>query len=109
MGYESKLGVVAVTDYQSSHVLIIVIVAAFSVYFYYANSKQRMGKKLIEGTVDSLHLRSKQLLLTLYIGGFPVHLLMRKTAASFYDFELSKRLNHHFPALVSALSWYRFR
>ncbi|KAL8751538.1 MAG: hypothetical protein Q9184_006039, partial [Pyrenodesmia sp. 2 TL-2023] len=33
-----------------SHILIICIVAAFSVFFYIANSKQKAGKKVIEET-----------------------------------------------------------
>jgi MFS family permease len=33
-----------------SHILIIGCVAAFSLYFYLANQRQRMGKRIIEGT-----------------------------------------------------------
>ncbi|KAF2786356.1 MFS general substrate transporter [Melanomma pulvis-pyrius CBS 109.77] len=33
-----------------SHILIIGCVAGFSLYFYMANQRQRMGKKVIEGT-----------------------------------------------------------
>jgi hypothetical protein len=35
-----------------SHILIICIVAVFSVYFWYANGKQTKGKKLLERTLD---------------------------------------------------------
>jgi hypothetical protein len=35
-----------------SHILIICIVAVFSVYFWYANGEQRKGKKLLERTLD---------------------------------------------------------
>ncbi|TVY55253.1 putative transporter [Lachnellula cervina] len=35
-----------------SHILIICIVAAFSLYFWYANGRQRKGKQLLERTMD---------------------------------------------------------
>ena len=35
---------------------MIAFVAAFSIYFYYANSKQRFGKILVEGTVNLPYL-----------------------------------------------------
>lgn len=34
-----------------SHILIIAFVAAFSLYFYAANKRQRAGKSVIERTV----------------------------------------------------------
>lgn len=35
-----------------SHIVIIVIVVLFSIYFWFANEKQRKGKKVLEGTTD---------------------------------------------------------
>ncbi|PVH82926.1 retrograde regulation protein 2 [Cadophora sp. DSE1049] len=35
-----------------SHILIIGIVALFSIYFWYVNRKQKEGKKLLEETID---------------------------------------------------------
>jgi hypothetical protein len=35
-----------------SHVLIIGIVALFSLYFWHVNKKQKAGKKLLEETID---------------------------------------------------------
>jgi hypothetical protein len=35
-----------------SHLCMICVVAAFSIYFWFANGKQRKGKKVLEGTVD---------------------------------------------------------
>ena len=33
-----------------SHIMIVVIVSAFSAYFYYANRRQRAGKIVLEAT-----------------------------------------------------------
>jgi hypothetical protein len=35
-----------------SHILIICIVAAFSLYFWYANGRQKKRKQLLERTID---------------------------------------------------------
>jgi len=56
---------------------MIVFVAAFSIYFYYANSRQRIGKKLIEGTVNQVYLRFKCFLLILNLGRFSIYILKR--------------------------------
>ena len=76
-----------VTDSESSHILMIVFVAAFTMYFYYANSKQRIGKKLIEGTVDLPCFVSKETLLMLGLGRIPIHLLKRQTAGFIYIYK----------------------
>lgn len=39
------------TDTRSSHILLIVIVGAFSIYFYTVNRRQDRGMKVIEGVV----------------------------------------------------------
>lgn len=42
-----------------SHLIIITIIAAFTLYFFYANKKQRKGKTVLEETVRaSLHSRT---------------------------------------------------
>ena len=38
-----------------SHILIIAIVAMFSLYFWYANGKQKEGKVLLERTIGFRH------------------------------------------------------
>jgi hypothetical protein len=63
---------------------MIVFVAAFSIYFYYANSRQRIGKKLIEGTVNPVYLRFKCFLLILNLGRFSIYVLKRQIAALVY-------------------------
>jgi hypothetical protein len=35
-----------------SHIIIIAIVAGFSIYFWHANGQEKKGKKLLEGTMD---------------------------------------------------------
>jgi hypothetical protein len=35
----------------ASHILIIVIVALFTIYFWYANGKQKKGTVLLERTI----------------------------------------------------------
>ena len=40
--------------YVRSHIIIMAIVAAFTVYFFYANRKQSKGKKVIEETVSRI-------------------------------------------------------
>lgn len=81
-----------VTDGQSSHILMILSVAAFSMYFYYANSWQRVGKKLIEGTVYPPYLRFRDFLLILDIGGFSVYVLKRQVTALVYALKPSMRV-----------------
>ncbi|KAL9025573.1 MAG: hypothetical protein Q9196_005630 [Gyalolechia fulgens] len=43
----------------SSHIFILFIIGAFSIFFYIANSAQKKGKKVIEGTVRAAESRYK--------------------------------------------------
>lgn len=60
---------------RRSHLIIMAIIAAFTLYFFYANRRQRKGKMVIEGTV-SLDLQIFQgRLLTVDTGRLSVYLL----------------------------------
>ncbi|KAI4119106.1 MAG: hypothetical protein LQ345_000931 [Seirophora villosa] len=59
----------------SSHIFIIIIVAAFSLFFYLANSKQTKGSKVIEETVCG-HME-KKLQLTYGSGELSLHILIQ--------------------------------
>lgn len=78
IGYVSMwLGVTSLlTGCDSSHILMIGIVAVFSIYFTIANKAQKQGTKIIERTV-SVHwcvvFAGKFHQLMLEIGGFPVY------------------------------------
>lgn len=86
----------SVTDSGSSHILMLVFVAAFSMYFYHANSRQRIGKKLIEGTVDLPCFNSEGFLLMLGLGRISIHLLKSQTATLIH---LSQALGSTFSGL----------
>lgn len=47
---EAPRYVTAVSVSIGSHVLIILLVSAFSAYFYFANRRQRAGKAILENT-----------------------------------------------------------
>ena len=60
-----------------SHILMIIFVVLFSTFFFTANKRQAIWKKLIENTVSFLDIR-KRFHADAYLGRFPVHILKDK-------------------------------